>query len=42
MSVWLLVLFGVLTGLHSLAWLTERTSAWRLPAETDPFPLELR
>jgi hypothetical protein len=35
LSVWLLVLFGVLTGLHSVAWLSERTSAWRLPADAD-------
>ncbi|MCR5978742.1 hypothetical protein GDN83_13555 [Gordonia jinghuaiqii] len=35
LSVWLLVLFGVLTGLQSVAWVTERTSAWRMPSESD-------
>ena len=33
--VGMVLLFGVLTGLQTVAWLTERMSAWRLPAEAD-------
>jgi len=35
LSIWLVVLFGLLTGLQSVAWVSERISVWRLPAEAD-------
>ncbi|TSD97190.1 hypothetical protein FOV72_09215 [Gordonia rubripertincta] len=35
LSIWLIVLFGLLSGVQAVAWVTEQTSAWRLPAEPD-------
>jgi hypothetical protein len=38
LSIWLIVLFGLLSGVQAVAWVTERTSAWRLPAEPGTGP----
>ncbi|WP_247603004.1 hypothetical protein [Gordonia amicalis] len=38
LSIWLVVLFGLLSGVQAVAWVTERTSAWRLPADHDTGP----
>jgi len=29
LSVWIVVFFGLLSGLQSVAWLADRTSVWR-------------